>query len=105
MPTHYAFKTNNWIPGVEAAYQKALTRTEPAAIDTRPMAGRAPSRPDKNRVRDLIESLDSRGAWISEGGLRMKGANPPVEYDGPIIDTKIFVRNAMLLAAYLGDNK
>jgi PelA/Pel-15E family pectate lyase len=105
MPTHYAFKVGNWLPGVEAAYER-LARLKPdelaaerAKLSARPVrhAGRL-SRGMEAAVRKVLDAQDVRGRWVDDAPLRYQGSDDTVRRT---ISSETFCRNVRVLAAYL----
>lgn len=51
----------------------------------------------RNRALSLPDSLDDRGAWVTNDGLRYH------KKPGPVIDVRVAVANLTLLAGYLAE--
>ncbi|HUG20420.1 MAG TPA: hypothetical protein VMM56_15645, partial [Planctomycetaceae bacterium] len=51
------------------------------------------------QARQLIDALDSRGAWVEEGRLRYQGDD---DRTMQVIESQTFSRNIVNLARYLG---
>ena len=92
LPTHYGFKVSSKLDQLEKDYQALLSTegTKTQAVKPRPMG-----RDVEERVRAAIETLDERGAWVTEDKLRYQ------PYTGPIIDMAVAVKNLNVLATYL----
>jgi hypothetical protein len=52
------------------------------------------------QAREVISSMDSRGAWVDNGKLRHHNVEP----EGGIIDSRTFVRNVKVLCEVLNAN-
>lgn len=91
MPTHYGFKIPSKLDAIEKEYKKLLSSPTgiPPQKPPRASGGMA------QRVRDVIDSLDERGAWVTQDKLRYH------RYEGPILDMAIAVENLQTLAEYL----
>ncbi len=97
MPTHYAFKLDDWTPGVERRFNKVLA-TEP-----RSRAAGAKSAPKwslslEKQAAAIIVALDERGAWVEDGRLKYHGKADPTTR---IIRCATFARNLETLAEYI----
>ena len=63
---------------------------------------------DHDRVEEIIDTLDSNGAWITTMRVRQyeKGMlDPPPVYEVEGIDVSVFIRNMSALIDYIADNK
>lgn len=92
MPTHYAFIIGSDLDQIEAAYERA--RAEGPKPPTRDGVRKA-SAAD---VREAMEGLDARGAWVTEGvveGVANLGKIPS-------IDCRTFIQRLNTLSAFIG---
>jgi PelA/Pel-15E family pectate lyase len=93
LPTHYAFIQRDLdLDRLERQYRHALAREKPAANSSRQIE--LAEAPDAV-VRRILTALDERGAWVEQGALSSHG------YNGPIIDSRTFIRNLDTLSRYL----
>ena len=102
MPTHYGFKVGSGVKRLRAEF--AETRTKPR--DTAPLWTTARRKPGnsnslRTEVRQLVNSMDTRGAWLEKGRLRDVGD----DREQQIITTKTFIRNIRTLSRYLAATK
>lgn len=99
-PTHYSFVTQSGLDGIEKDY-RAACETAPASSSeqTNNMPGPPVS---VEKIKEVIDALDARGAWVERGKLRYHGEDDPTE---EVIDTQTFIRNAGMLAAYIAAEK
>ena len=98
LPTHYGFKVNARLDAIEAAYQQALNtpadKLKPRTARPHPTKER-PSSGMQQQVRQLIRSLDDRGAWLESNNSRTLQTKRTIE-------TRTLIRNLDTLARYLG---
>jgi len=98
LPTHYSFKVESRLDAIEAAYQEALNtpaeKLKPRTVRPSPTKER-PSRSLEQQVRQLIGSLDDRGAWLESNDRRTLQAKR-------VIETRTLIRNLDTLSRYLG---
>lgn len=98
LPTHYGFMVSCRLDKIRRDYERLVESSwQPPVhkpVSTRPV--RDP--PQTKLVRSLIESLDSRGAWV-EGGQLYRHEGPD---SGRIIQSSTFVRNVKALSEYMG---
>ena len=95
VPTHYAFKTASRTDRLRDEYEE-LSQLPRAALA--PMASFDKPRQVKlteSALRDAVQSLDERGAWVTTDGLRFH------KKPGPVISMQATVANLRLLAARL----
>ena len=99
-PTHYSFVTQSGLDGIEKDY-RAACETAPASSSeqTNNMPGPPVS---VEKIKEVIDALDARGAWVERGKLRYHGEDDPTE---EVIDTQTFIRNAGILAAFIAAEK
>jgi hypothetical protein len=98
LPTHYAFKVNDWTDGVAARYER-LARLDAAALARL----RAPAPPRLTprltaAAAEAIATLDDRGAWVTAGRLQAHG---PDDDTRQIIETTVFCERLRSLARYI----
>ncbi len=97
MPTHYAFKIDDWTDSVERRFRKiSAAGARPRAAGTRPLPKRSPSL--EKRAMAIAAALDERGAWVEEGKLRYHGKADPT---ARVIRCATFARNLETLAEYI----
>jgi len=90
VPTHYSFKITSKVD----ALRRRLETLERLSDDR--LASFFESRsPGKAAVRQVIDGLDSRGAWVSDQPMRYH------RHDGPSIPMRDTVENLNVLAAFL----
>ena len=94
LPTHYSFKVDSRIDRLRAAYEQAVAGQSPES-----KRGDSPAvtenHVDTNKVRQVIDDLDERGAWVTDGMLRYH------RKAGHVVDMRVAVENLRLLAKYL----
>lgn len=98
MPTHYGFKVGSGVDRLRRDYEQAKGQprdTSPLWKTTRGKPGNSNSL--RNEVRRLVDSMDTRGAWLEMGRLKAAGT----EDSQSIITTKTFIRNIRTLSRYL----
>jgi PelA/Pel-15E family pectate lyase len=89
VPTHYSFITGNLnLTRLEQEYRKAAGGNR--------RTGDRRSSPADAEIRQILEALDDRGAWVEQGELRS------YNYRGPIIDSRTFIRHVDRLSRYVG---
>ncbi|GMV98899.1 MAG: hypothetical protein AMXMBFR84_00390 [Candidatus Hydrogenedentota bacterium] len=98
MPTHYSFITSNSLDSIQDEYEVAVRTLDekegskksvrvPRAVPADPVA-----------VREAIDGLDARGAWVTTGRLRSEGEDGDTRQ---IIDSSVFCTNIRILTAYI----
>jgi hypothetical protein len=100
MPTHYSFKVGSGLAALSQQYQRVsqLTGEQLARL-------RSPA-PDKRnvtlqwaaQVRQLVDALDERGAWVEDGRLRYHG---DADETRRVIDSSTFIKNLDVLGRYV----
>ena len=102
MPTHYAFKIPDRTERLVRDYQELRARG-PGRDDPTVATTRKPSLPGKtleDRVKTAIAALDAQGRWLIPGTIRTQTS--PDAPPGRVLSIDLFVRNAALIAQYLG---
>lgn len=97
LPTHYGFLVSSGVSRLRAEYQRALEQDAPRPRTSVRATRR--SRPSAANARQIINDLDERGAWITPGSLRDR---PDGYQTSRIIDSRVFSRNLLTLAAFAG---
>ncbi len=95
LPTHYGFKVRSKLDQLERRY-KSLRQDGPSRRSLiRSVKKTKMNERLAKQTAEVIQSLDKRGAWVEPGGMS--------NYDGVthIIDTRTYVENISILAAYL----
>jgi PelA/Pel-15E family pectate lyase len=101
MPTHYSFKVGNGLAALSQQYERVSQLTSEQLAKLRTPA------PDKLKVtsqleiqvRQLVDSLDERGAWVEDGRLRYHG---DADDTRRVIDSSTFIKNLGVLSRYVG---
>jgi hypothetical protein len=98
VPTHYSFKSGDWTASLLRQYETLANA--PAVPSRTATAYRPPSMSNSlaARARDLVRSLDERGAWVEAGRLKYHGDQDETR---AVIDCQTFARNIRQLADYL----
>ena len=98
MPTHYAFKTGNWVESIARQYEQLAKATpeqlKPSRVSRRPKL----SKSLEEKARLAIDALDDRGAWVEGGGLKYHGADDDTRR---VVDCRTFINNLRALSTYL----
>lgn len=99
VPTHYGFKVSHRLDQLQRSHQE-LDSLSPDELTARRNARRrrGSSRPGDQQVRAVIEALDERGAWVTEGKLSYHGKSDDTRR---IIDSTVFCRNLDILSRYV----
>ncbi len=99
MPTHYGFVVENGLPKLRKSYN------EIRALDTSKRAAYAASfyefkksKPTSDQVLKVINSMDSRGAWVESGKLKYVKTKDAVDQ---VIRSETFIENLNLLAQFV----
>ena len=100
LPTHYGFIVSGSLDSLRRQLESARATDVP--ITPRDLRLPAKSSPGRRRAAELINALDERGAWVTPGSLRYHSADEQVNR---IIDSSVFARNLIALAAYLRELK
>jgi hypothetical protein len=101
LPTHYAFIVGSRLDSIEAEYDRLLKRgpASPNGQDTQEAQRLSPTL--KAHVREIISSMDERGAWVEQGRLR----HHKVEPNSGVIDCSTFAKNIRTLCRFLTSSK
>jgi len=96
-PTHYSFHIENRLEKLRQQYETLRERpwktNKPKDVfEFRQSVSNA-------KIDAVVSSLDERGAWVTDSGLRYH------RYQGPVIEMAVTVENLNMLAAYLGQVK
>ena len=103
MPTHYGFKVGSKLARLRAEYESALKA--PSGGGPIWTAVRSAPKPDDSlnqAAKELVETMDSRGAWLESGKLKAKGNN---DRQQKIITTRTFATNLRTLSRFVGSMK
>jgi len=95
LPTHYGFIVGSNVASLRKQLKSAQAASVPVA--PRPLDLPRASRPSEQTARRLIQSLDSRGAWVTADRLRY---HKDAEQIDQIIDSRVFAKNLVTLAAF-----
>jgi len=98
MPTHYSFKVGSDVDDLRRAYEQ-LAATSSDQLQPRRRHTPRVSNGLKRRVRQVIDALDGRGAWVTDQGLRYHNK------EGRVIDMRTTVKHLNTLADYLAATK
>lgn len=98
-PTHYGFKVSHKLDELQRKYDE-LERLDSVALAKRREQRwkKKDGSPSDSQVNSLIRSLDSRGAWVTEGRLSYHGKGDDTRR---IIESTVFCRNLDSLSRYL----
>jgi len=103
MPTHYGFKVSSKLDRLRADYETALKA--PPGGGPIWTTRRSPPKPnaDLNQdAREVVEALDSRGAWLETGELKATGND---DRERKIITTRTFAAKLRILSRFVGSMK
>ncbi len=92
--TGYGYIVNSKLDQIERRYQQALQPPKEPPSKKQPQA---PTADQLTKVRQVIEALDERGAWVEHGRL----AYHKVEPESGIISSETFAKNVRVLSDYL----
>jgi hypothetical protein len=103
MPTHYGFKVGSKLARLRADYEAAL-KAPPGGgpIWTANRTAPKPSNSLNQAAKELVEKMDSRGAWLESGKLKAKGND---DRSQKIITTRTFATNLRTLSRFVGSMK
>lgn len=97
MPTHYGFKVSSKLDAIQREYDRVR---ETPRDKLKPVHRRAtPTKMSSklaSRTRKVIESLDSRGAWVEKGSMQTH------QSVRQIIQMRTFIENIEVLAEFVG---
>ncbi|MCC6154000.1 MAG: polysaccharide lyase, partial [Candidatus Hydrogenedentes bacterium] len=96
MPTHYSFIVGSGLDGIQAEYDRAIAEG-PKRRGTREEANLDPAKID-----EIVQGLDSRGAWVESGKLDYHGDDDPTR---EIISSATFARNVRALSNFIKQPK
>jgi hypothetical protein len=91
-PTHYAFIVESRLDQIEAEYQRIL---DTGPDDLWPAPPDAP--PTATEIRQIIDAMDERGAWVEEGVLDAHDMKP----ESGIIASATFAENVGKLSRFI----
>ncbi len=91
-PTHYSFVVESRLGRIEAEYQRLLD-TPPDGLWPAP----ADPPPTATEVRQIIDAMDERGAWVEEGALDAHDMKP----ESGIIASATFAENVGKLSRFI----
>jgi hypothetical protein len=100
-PTHYGFIVDSRLDSIEAQY-KSLLQAEPTDKRTLSGAKTQTLSPElATEVKQIINNMDERGAWVQDGQLR--SYKTKAKYG--IIDSWTFINNVRMLCRFLTIDK
>jgi len=86
LPTHYAFQSAFGVPDTIAEYEALeKARRQGGLKAARALYQRTPAKPDAARVRQILDTLDSQGRWVTNDW----------------IECRVFIRNINALSDFL----
>jgi hypothetical protein len=100
LPTHYGFIVDSRLDEIADRYAR-LIKASAAGGPPAPSSGASKNAPDVARVRQVIDALDARGAWVEPGRLRFHKVDPP----SGVIDCATFAANVKTLCQFLQQTK
>jgi hypothetical protein len=103
MPTHYGFKVGSNLNRLRADYETALKAPPGGGRVWTTL--RSPPKPNASLNQDaseLVEALDSRGAWLETGELKADGND---DRERKVITTRTFATNLRTLSRFVGSMK
>jgi len=103
MPTHYGFKVSSKLAKLRSSYETSLTAPpNHSAIWTKERSAPKPYSSLTKAAEELVEAMDSRGAWLESGELKAKGNDTREQ---KIITTTTFARSLRTLSRFVGSMK
>lgn len=100
LPTHYGFKIGSKAESLRKRFGEiSALKPEKLASKRELRYALLGGRPSDSEVRAVIQTLDSRGAWVEDGKLRYHGKNDATRR---VIDSSTFVKNVDTLSRYVG---
>ncbi len=102
LPTHYGFQVSSNVKPLRQQFERML-REKPRSKLLWTTQRRKPGNSSslRNDVRQLVDSMDARGAWLEDGQLKAADSDSSQQ----IITTKTFIRNIRTLSRYLAATK
>lgn len=94
MPDHYLFVVDSRLDNIESHYRRLAEgwpNAEEPAVSTEELA---------KTVTDIINSMDSRGAWLEPGWVRDREGKKVVPPDG-IVLSRTFIDNVETLCRFI----
>ncbi|MEQ8788740.1 MAG: pectate lyase [Pirellulaceae bacterium] len=106
MPTHYGFIVGSGKLSRLADRYEQLSKASPETL-ARLREVRRPAPPKnakslESQVREVIDALDERGAWVEDGELKYHGDDDDTRR---VITSRTFMQRLNLLARYVGATK
>ena len=102
LPTHYGFKVSSNLKSIAAEYETAK-KADPQSLRPRdPTPSYKMSQSLADSAAQVVESLDERGAWVTDGRLSTYGEDDPTRR---IIESSVFVKNVETLSKFLAASK
>ncbi len=89
LPTHYSFIVASRVARLEARYEQLV-------VDRNATVRRRSPRVSARRVQEIIDAMDERGAWVTNGRLRTLS-----ESDVRVIESRTFIEYLGILCEYL----
>jgi PelA/Pel-15E family pectate lyase len=102
LPTHYGFIVKNDLAKLRKDYEK-ISKMNSVKLDSLRLSRRTGSpkeAPSEADVRRIIESMDSRGAWVESGKLRYHKGKEKQQVN-QVITSETFISNLNTLARFL----
>lgn len=102
LPTHYSFIVSSKIDRLQRQYDELIST--PVENLGKPATMKAPRRSSANsrKVKQILDQIDSRGAWVEKGRLKYHGSD---DNTAMVISTRTFSENIILLAEWLGSSE
>jgi PelA/Pel-15E family pectate lyase len=101
VPTHYSFFSRSQLDAIAGSHAAAERQLAAGTVNRRAMerrernpAGAATAR----EARAVIDALDTRGAWVEPGTIRISTGKE--REARPVIESRTFIRNLHVLANY-----
>lgn len=96
MPTHYSFKVGSRLDSIEQEWKRLNSLAADDLLPKHTFSSKLKrSRKIQERAEEVVNQLDSRGAWVETGKMRHTDS---VE----LIDMNTYTRNLKILAAWAG---
>lgn len=102
LPTHYGFKVDNKLEGIEAEFQKAQGTPADKLWQPKVLAAPKPSKSVTERAAAAVAALDARGAWVQKGKIRRLDGE---EISTDVMDSKTFISNLRAIADFIGSSR